>query len=400
MAPSKTAQNTWQSVSGEDFLQVVNSQGGGVLGGIDSTGTGYGSLTGSGGGFTPPPTKALYVDNSRTDSYTADGSLLKPFKTIMGAVNQVVTNGDNSTNQYVIWVNPGTYAETIDLSNSALVNLTFIGYGVIVNTGNAGDALKAVGNDNLTDVKMVGFKFFTTAGNQGITFSSTTNGTNFLNGNVYTFGLWFRDCFVYVNAINVTNAGGVFFDGSHIAGAVTANNVSIMQAHACFVDTSASGWAVNTNAGNPKPSGFSNSNLYIRWCNFADSVNIGAGSNSNLYWSRFYTTVTLNGTGIARGSAITTVTVNSGGSYSERESAHVTLTVNAGGTYSSVSETAGCGSLILSGAAPTVPASTVGLGNGTAATASAGAGSLPAAPDSFLIVNVGGTVKKIPLYLS
>jgi hypothetical protein len=52
----------------------------------------------------------------------------------------------------------------------------------------------------------------------------------------------------------------------------------------------------------------------------------------------------------------------------------------------------------LSGAAPVVGAGEVGIGSQTAATATAGAGTLPAAPDGFLIINVGGQQKKIAFY--
>jgi hypothetical protein len=53
---------------------------------------------------------------------------------------------------------------------------------------------------------------------------------------------------------------------------------------------------------------------------------------------------------------------------------------------------------VLTAATPTVAAGQLGLGSTTAATASAGAGTLPAAPVNFLVVNVAGTVGKIPLY--
>ncbi len=54
--------------------------------------------------------------------------------------------------------------------------------------------------------------------------------------------------------------------------------------------------------------------------------------------------------------------------------------------------------LLLSGAAPTAPAGDVAFGAATAATATAGAGALPAAPVAFLEINVGGTAYKIPYY--
>jgi hypothetical protein len=54
----------------------------------------------------------------------------------------------------------------------------------------------------------------------------------------------------------------------------------------------------------------------------------------------------------------------------------------------------------LTDAAPVVSPGQVGLGAKTAPTATAGAGTLPAAPDSFLVINVGGIPMKIALYKS
>lgn len=54
--------------------------------------------------------------------------------------------------------------------------------------------------------------------------------------------------------------------------------------------------------------------------------------------------------------------------------------------------------LVVTGAAYGVTAGQVCFGSTTATTATAGAQTLPANPDSFLIINVAGVVKKIPLY--
>jgi hypothetical protein len=73
----------------------------------------------------------FYVDGSRTDTYVADGTIIKPFKTIMAAVNQVITNADNSwTNPYAIKIAAtGNYDENIVLENAALYALIFEGVG-------------------------------------------------------------------------------------------------------------------------------------------------------------------------------------------------------------------------------------------------------------------------------
>src|ERR1017187_6496926 len=88
------------------------------------------------GGFAGEPflslvhaSKTLYVDGTRTDTYTETGSILSPFKTIMGAVNQVITNADNATYQYVIDIQPAVYAENVNVGNAALYGLYFEGHG-------------------------------------------------------------------------------------------------------------------------------------------------------------------------------------------------------------------------------------------------------------------------------
>ena len=59
----------------------------------------------------------LYVDNNRTDSYTATGTIIKPYKTVQAAINA-------ATPETTIYIAPGTYTENIvmrDLEGIALV---------------------------------------------------------------------------------------------------------------------------------------------------------------------------------------------------------------------------------------------------------------------------------------
>jgi hypothetical protein len=54
--------------------------------------------------------------------------------------------------------------------------------------------------------------------------------------------------------------------------------------------------------------------------------------------------------------------------------------------------------LTILGATPTAPASQLGVGATTATTATSGSETLPAQPAGFLVMNLGGTVIKIPYY--
>jgi len=58
----------------------------------------------------------LYVDGNRTDSYTANGSITKPFKTIQSAIDSVSDAGENK--RYVISIVGGkTYEEQVTLKS-------------------------------------------------------------------------------------------------------------------------------------------------------------------------------------------------------------------------------------------------------------------------------------------
>jgi len=79
------------------------------------------------GGFTPQVTKLLFVDKNRTDSYTPDGSIDKPFLTI-GAATAIATSGTT------IKVIQGTYTEDVTLPSG--VCLEGFGANSLTITGN------------------------------------------------------------------------------------------------------------------------------------------------------------------------------------------------------------------------------------------------------------------------
>lgn len=419
---TKRAANVWQVESGEDFLQLMSSDGG-VKSWIDSSGSPQGNLFAAGG----TGSKTLYVDGNRTDSYNIDGSFGKPFKTITAAVNQIIANGDNSSSPYVVVVAPGVYAESIVLSNPALVNLYFIGKGAVVDSSAVanGHGIEAINNDNLLSVTFEGFIF--NPGNNGgadgnaYVFKSSTNNTNFLSGEfngsgsigLQPPGLWMINCSFNTGnspAFLVQNAGSAMFQGCQFASnPITFNNVgggqnlgAVMLMN-CNTGGNSPGIILNTNLANPVPNGFSETFVVIEYCDgIGCPIVCGAGSFLSVTHSIVQATITANGTvGLTFSRHSADVVVNNGGSLIVRASTVVgPITVNAGGTYSSVSQIFGVGGVLMSAPAPTAPSGVVGIGNGTAATATAGSGSLPAAPAGFLVINVGGTTKKIPYYNS
>jgi hypothetical protein len=299
---------------------------------------------GGGSQFFAASTKWLFVDNGRTDAYTADGTILKPFKTIGAAVSQIASNADNATVGYAVSIAAGIYPETIALSDTRLVNLAFIGYGVTVSGGTS-----AVNNNNLTDVKFVGIRFLQGTHN----WTSTTTGTNFLNGNVYSVGCWFTDCWFNPASpgFTATCAGAFLFEDCAITMQMTFNNV-IQVITKDSVMNQGSSYDATTNLSNPIPSGYSSTAIQYRGCSALSTSLIDAGSSLIAQWSRLRGALTINGSLTSRLCVITgAITVNSGGTFNEDgiEGHTNTLTLNGTGVYTQTG-VAGTGSIILNGA--------------------------------------------------
>jgi hypothetical protein len=70
------------------------------------------SATG-GSGFDPEVVSVYYVDGNRTDSYTEDGSVIKPFKTINGAIHKII---ETQTHQILTLPMYFTYPSVIYVS--------------------------------------------------------------------------------------------------------------------------------------------------------------------------------------------------------------------------------------------------------------------------------------------
>jgi hypothetical protein len=98
--------------------------------------------------FAPQVTKLLFVDNNRTDSYTADGSLEKPFLTLAAAV-AVASSGNT------IKVVQGTYVENVTLPDGVCLegfganSLTITG-DVVVSSGANSSLRYMIINGSLT----------------------------------------------------------------------------------------------------------------------------------------------------------------------------------------------------------------------------------------------------------
>jgi hypothetical protein len=320
-------------------LEIDDATGIIYAGGVALPGPAGGGGGGGGGPATIPATKTLYVDGSRTDSYTATGSMSTPFKTIMAAVNQIVTNGDNSSVPYTIDISSGTYIETLDFSNSKLTNISCFGKGnTVVGNGDAvggmaADAVRAVNNDNLTDLSFYNMSFYTTP-QYGMTFSSTTNGTNFFSGANSGWGLLFFNCRVLPGTVTISNAGGFGYVDCVVNIIATITNSIIHYFQGCDFNAGGSLTLVS-NSGLPGPANFSGqTQVQFRYSNGYVDCTCDAGSAIAVYQgSQMRGTFNLNGAcsnreGFMRGN---TINLNSGGTYTEEGGIHDgTLNLNGG----------------------------------------------------------------------
>lgn len=266
-----------------------------------------------------PPGSTLYADSSRTDSYTADGTIGKPFKTISAALSQIITNNDGIS--YAVVAAPGTYTETINLNNTAFTRISIVTKdivnGMLSNdaipvTSLVGDIVSTSNNDNLKALKIDGFDI---QGN--INFVGASNGSNFL-----TYGGTIANCVLYstgATGITVNNAGQyVMQNCSHIiqsgAGAISVQNVNSFLCYSSFI--SAGALSIVTNNAVNKPSGFAGTTSQFSFGSLGSAATIDAGSSFTTRFNRVTATISNSGTMSSVGAVFTAVvTANSGATW-------------------------------------------------------------------------------------
>ncbi len=76
-----------------------------------------------------PAGKVVNVDNGREDTYTPDGTLIKPFKTIQAAIDYVASL--NTQAYFTIKIKSGVYTEDLDIAKAGIHYLCFAGDGYV-----------------------------------------------------------------------------------------------------------------------------------------------------------------------------------------------------------------------------------------------------------------------------
>lgn len=174
--------------------------------------------------------KLLYIDKTRSDTYTESGSFIFPYKTIQAAIDYASSVGDGTGTPYSFILSSGTYEEEVDLNNKILAFISFEALGRVAINPTMGNALTSnASNSILQDLVVRGIEFgrpvvltgdgtvnqFKTTEFHDCSFSG--NGTITLN-RLNNFEL----VDVYSeNTFTATNVNFMFFNGGQIQGTFT-----------------------------------------------------------------------------------------------------------------------------------------------------------------------------------
>lgn len=287
-------------------------------------------------------TKQLYVDGGRVDSYTADGTILRPFKTVQAAINQVIANGDNgpsAAQSYTILIANGTYAEDITLNSTALQNITLQANDYLTGTqtliGTGSGSVFAIdsssNNGNLQTLNIIGLSF-----NGDMRLQGSTNGTSFAGNEFKIKGCNF---FLSTQGLVVTNAGTIIFErcnftqtGAGVGTITNTNFVGFPNGYSTLPDPV----HIVTTGGNT-PAGFGGTLVVLHNQLSAVNFTVDAGSTLITRSSRIGTSGgSLNISGLMQcySSFIrSNITVNGGGTLNLRGSEYsTTATLTNSGT--------------------------------------------------------------------
>lgn len=106
------------------------------------------------------PGRLLYVDNTRSDSYTENGSSIRPYKTLQAAIDAASLNGDGGSVPYSFALASGTYSENVSLNNKGLFSVSIVGLGRVAINPAAGNALTSdTDNTDLQDLVVNNIEF-------------------------------------------------------------------------------------------------------------------------------------------------------------------------------------------------------------------------------------------------
>jgi len=167
-------------------------------------------------------TRSLYVDVNRIDAYVENGSAINPFKTIQSAINQIITNADNTTQPYNVMIENGKYYETVTLEDLNLHHVILTGHGIVQIRPTTNESFKSTTNN--TNLKTLHLRGITFLAPVVITGSA---GTTALSDMIWDDCNFVRGDGTQVANITLTCINNVTIRRSYIdIDTVTYNNVS------------------------------------------------------------------------------------------------------------------------------------------------------------------------------
>jgi hypothetical protein len=153
---------------------------------VKSDGTGYELVVEP---VVEQPSKVLFVDKNRTDSYTADGTIDRPFKTIQATIDHIATLPDKNSSPYNIDIFSGTYAENVNINNKGIFSLTLTTLGRVAINPASGNSLTA--NTDVSDLQ--DFKAWNIEFGKPVVLKGTSTANNFKTTEFYNS--YFSDTF-------------------------------------------------------------------------------------------------------------------------------------------------------------------------------------------------------------
>jgi len=161
-------------------------------------------------GSTNLPNKNVYVDGGRADIYTADGSMLKPYKTVLAALT--VINADTGKN-WILNVASGTYSDNLTITGPRYLSIR--GQGVTL----SGTILINSGVGTYDRIEFVGISGDRPEKGPALTISGKITATRSDDSLIYVN---FSGCYVSGELETTTLGTWVLqYDKCRITGAIT-----------------------------------------------------------------------------------------------------------------------------------------------------------------------------------
>lgn len=165
-----------------------------------------------------------YVDAGRADSYTADGSALRPYTTILAALTVInadaaahAAGGDYAGTNYAIVVAPGTYSDNLAFTNYKHMRIVAPAGGVFI-TGTVTSTQTQQSGDYYSRLEFVGPDGTRTEKGPGLKLAGDITMTR--NNDSLTY-FTFKGCWITGNILADTDGTFVLhFNGSRVAGTI------------------------------------------------------------------------------------------------------------------------------------------------------------------------------------